>query len=83
MFTSGVAPREFAYPPLVIGESEKVGYRELMQCIETGETPTSSGEDGMKALEIVVGFHLSSQSGGGPVALPIPGPDRGFEMELH
>ena len=58
-----------------------LGYRELMDCIETGGTPTSSGEDGMKALEIVVGFHLSSLAGGSPVALPIPEADRGFKMD--
>ena len=78
-----VITRTLDTPPLVIGESEMLGYRELMDCIESGGTPTSSGEDGMKALEIVVGFHLSSLAGGSPVALPIPEADRGFKMTLH
>ena len=78
-----VRPRTLDTPELVIGESEMIGYRELMECIESGGTPTSSGEDGMKALEMVVGFHLSSQAGGSPVALPIPEADRGFELNLH
>ena len=78
-----VTPRELETPPLVIGESEKNGYRELMQCIEQGGPSTSSGEDGRMALEVVVGFHLSSQAGGAPVALPIPERDRGFKLDLH
>ena len=80
---STVRSRTLDTPPLVLGESEKIGYLELMDCIESGATPTSSGEDGMKALEIVVGFHLSSQAGGSPVALPIPAAERGFQMDLH
>ena len=78
-----VRPQTLDTPELVIGESEMIGYRELMECIESGGTPTSSGEDGMKALEMVVGFHLSSQAGGSPVALPIPEADRGFKLNLH
>jgi predicted dehydrogenase len=81
--TSTVKPRELDVPPLVVGEAEKIGYRELMDCIQTGALSTSSGEDGMKALEIVVGFHLSSQADGAPVALPIPEEHRGFKMDLH
>ena len=78
-----VTTRTLETPPLVIGDAEKNGYLELMECIESGATPTSSGEDGMKALEIVVGLHLSSQAGGSPVALPIPDADRGFKLDLH
>ena len=82
---SGLAatPRDLGAPPVVEDEGEKNGYRELMECMESGGTPTSSGEDGMKALEIVVAFHLSSEAGGSPVALPISGPDRALKLDLH
>ena len=82
---SGLAttPRDLGAPPVIEDQGEKNGYRELMQCMESGGTPTSSGEHGMKALEIVVAFHLSSERGGAPVALPITGSDRELKLDLH
>jgi predicted dehydrogenase len=80
---STLTPRDLGTPPVVAGEAETNGYRELVDCIRTGRPSTSSGEDGLMALEIVVAFHLSSEAGGSPVALPIPTKDRGYEMQLN
>jgi predicted dehydrogenase len=67
------ARREFPQSgPDASGEPERRGFRELLECIETEATPTSSGEDGRMALETIVAFHLSSDAGVRPVSLPLP-----------
>tara|TARA_B100000686_G_C16748944_1_gene951244 strand:- start:740 stop:1843 length:1104 start_codon:yes stop_codon:yes gene_type:complete len=62
------------------GEAEQNGYRELLKCIETGQEPTSSGEDGRLAMEIIVAFHLSNEDGGRPVSLPLSGPELDYTL---
>jgi predicted dehydrogenase len=65
------------------GEAEREGYRHLIHCIETGERPVSSGEDGRLALEIVVAFHLSSDAGTRPVAWPLPAAARDYHLVIR
>lgn len=65
------------------GEPEQGGYRELIHCIETGATPTSTGADGRVALETIVAFHLSSDAGMQPVALPLPIEARNYTLTIH
>ena len=66
-----LTPRPFPLPPYVDDHAEAGGYTELLKCIETGATPTSSGEDGRVALETIVAFHRSSAAGMRPVRLPL------------
>ena len=78
------ARREF--PPLlayVDGVAERDGFRELLACIETGQRPTSSGEDGRAALETIVAFHLLSDAGMRPVTLPLPDAVRSYQITIH
>lgn len=44
---------------------------ELITCIEAGSAPSCTGEDGRKALEIALAFHLSHREGGEKVELPL------------
>ena len=44
---------------------------ELVECIEHDRTPSCSGEDGRKALEIALAFHVSHRKGGAKVELPL------------
>jgi predicted dehydrogenase len=76
--------RDFPQPaPETDGASEQRGYRELLSCIETGATTTSSGEDGRLALETIVAFHLSSDAGVKPISLPLPASANDYELSIH
>jgi predicted dehydrogenase len=78
------ARRDFpALPPYVAGVDEQAGYRELLHCIETGAAPTSTGEDGRRALEVIVAFHLSSDAGMRPVSLPLPASARDYKLTIR
>lgn len=78
------ARREFAQNGLEAdGESEQRGYQELLDCIETGKRPTSTGEDGRLALETIVAFHLSSDAGMTPVSLPLPPSANDYHLDIH
>jgi len=53
---------------------------EIVHCLDTGAAPSSSGEDGRAALEIILGFHVSDRQGGAWVELPLTGADRDLEV---
>ncbi len=55
---------------------------EIVRCLDGDATPTSTGEDGRAALEIIVGFHVSDRLHGRWVDLPIDGPDRELEVKI-
>jgi predicted dehydrogenase len=55
---------------------------EIVACLETGAAPTSSGEDGRAALEVIVGFHASDRRQGQWVSLPLAGADRDLEVRI-
>ena len=44
---------------------------DLVTCIEEGTAPACAGEDGRKALEIALAFHVSHREGGAKVELPL------------
>lgn len=44
---------------------------EIVNALETGATPKSSGDDGYKAMEIVFAVYESAFLGGAPVTLPL------------
>jgi predicted dehydrogenase len=44
---------------------------ELVQCIETGATPSSPGEDGVASLEMVMGVYESQRQNNRLVSLPL------------
>ena len=54
---------------------------DIVKSLMSGEPPSvSTGEDGMAAMEMVIGFHVSSKLNGQWVPLPITGADRDLEV---
>ena len=45
--------------------------RELVHCMETGDTPSSPGEDGIASLEMVMAIYESQRQGNQPVTFPL------------
>lgn len=48
--------------------------KDLVHCLETGDTPRCTGEDGRGALEVIMGFYESERRGHGKVMLPLNDP---------
>jgi hypothetical protein len=44
---------------------------ELVDCVRTGRESTSSGEDGLAALEAINAVYLSGRRGGCRIVLPL------------
>jgi predicted dehydrogenase len=61
-------PRPF--PPVPTTSSIGDAVAELVRCIETSETPSSPGADGVASLEMVMGVY-ASQRQGQPVRFPL------------
>ncbi len=55
---------------------------EIVDCLDTGSPPSSSGEDGRQALEMIMGFHASAGRGVAGVELPLSGADREIRVEI-
>jgi len=66
-------PAEPIKPPML------AAVEDLVESIEQGCAPVSSGEDGRAALEIGLAFHKSSQEGMARVSLPLT--DKGLRVE--
>lgn len=47
------------------------GVAHILDCLEHGTSPLSSGLDGRRALEIICGLHESAAAGGSRVSLPL------------
>lgn len=47
------------------------GVKHILECIEDNKETLSSGEDGKKALELIIAFHLSAKNGGERISLPL------------
>ena len=62
--------------------SLELGVRNIVECLAAGKTPASTGEDGLAALEIIIGFHVSDRDQGRWVSLPIADPDRDLEVHI-
>lgn len=52
----------------------------MVRCLTEGEEPISTGADGIAALEVIVGFHVSSLHNGQEVKIPIAGEGRELEV---
>lgn len=64
-----LTPEPFpAAPP---ASSVQRAITELVTCIETGASPSSTGEDGVASLEMVMAIYESQRRGNTPVALPL------------
>lgn len=56
------------------------GVQDIVECLLHAKMPISSAEDGIAALEVIIGFHLSNRRQGQLVALPIRAEDRNLEV---
>ncbi len=59
-----------------------LGVQDIVQCLIGGGQPASTGEDGLAALEIIIGFHASDRLQAQWVPLPISGADRELEVRI-
>lgn len=62
-------PEPFPAQPTTSSILEAV--RELVHCMETGNTPSSPGEDGIASLEMVMAIYESQRRGNQPVNFPL------------
>ena len=60
-----------AFPALSTTSSILEAMRELVNCMETGATPSSRGEDGIASLEMVMAIYESQRRGNQPVSFPL------------
>ena len=63
--------RYFFPRPQKIESSGVRAVRDLVQCIESGKEPNSSGDDGLHDLEVAIALRESHRQGGRRVDLPI------------
>ena len=56
--------------------------QDVVTCLSQGGRSASPGEDGLAALEIIIGFHASHSLGGQWVSLPITGPARDLAVSI-
>ncbi|MBI4309496.1 MAG: Gfo/Idh/MocA family oxidoreductase [Candidatus Omnitrophica bacterium] len=68
------APIVFSRPAMF-----KNAVNNIIDCLNTKAQPVCSGDDGVKALEIISAFHLSAQAGNKTVGLPLK--DRTYTIE--
>ncbi len=55
---------------------------DIVNCLLHGGKPACTGEDGLMALEIIIGFHISDKEGGRWVNLPVCGKERNLEVTI-
>jgi len=66
--------------PEVSVNSLELAVQDIVNCLTTGGEPAGTGEDGLAALEIIIGFHVSDRLRGQRVPLPLKGEDRDIEV---
>jgi predicted dehydrogenase len=72
--------QSFACPPGTVTLRNAVD--EVVRWLDAGGAFSSSGEDGLADLEIIMGFHASHLRGGQRVDLPLSGADRDLEVTI-
>ncbi|MCX7705499.1 MAG: Gfo/Idh/MocA family oxidoreductase [bacterium] len=55
---------------------------DIVNCLIYGGQPACTGKDGLMALEIIIGFHVSDRQKGRWVDIPLSGKDREFEVMI-
>jgi len=69
-------------PPPDGPSSMELAVRDIVKCLTDGGRPACTGEDGLAALEIIIGIHVSDRLRGQWVDLPISGSDRELEVKI-
>lgn len=60
----------------------KLAVDEIVSALDGGPPVTSTGEDGLVALEVIIGFHASDRRQGQWVELPLTGEDRRIAVQI-
>jgi hypothetical protein len=60
----------------------KLAVDEIVSALDGGTPVTSTGEDGLAALEVIIGFHASDRRQGQWADLPLTGEDREIEVPI-
>lgn len=55
---------------------------DIVRCLTHDQRPASTGGDGLAALEMIIGFHVSDQLRGQRISLPIAGRNRELEVRI-
>lgn len=66
-------PTDLPFPADARHEFMLFGVAHIVDCLETGRAPVSTGEDGRAALEIISAVRASAAAGGQRVSLPLTG----------
>lgn len=74
-----LVPVEFPAVPAGARSPWVAAVEELVDCVQTGRESTSSGADGLAALEAITAIYRSGRRGGCRVALPLAADDGGGE----
>jgi UDP-N-acetylglucosamine 3-dehydrogenase len=75
------APRKLDYPADGSNSLTRA-VADLVTCLESDGRPRCTGEDGLAALEIIIGFHASSRRNGQWIPLPLAGEDRSIDVPI-
>lgn len=67
LYTSGKNPID----KKIIRQPMLDGVKHLVKCLKNKEEPISSGEDGLKSLELICAFHESAKKDGAKINLPL------------
>lgn len=68
--------------PKIQNGSLSLAVQDIVKCLISGEQPSSTGKDGLAALEMIIGFHVSDRLRGQWVPLPIRDADRQLEVRI-
>ncbi len=79
----GTAMRQFPVPAR--GQYPMLAAVDEIVRVLDGTAPgaRSTGQDGVAALEMVIGFHVSDREGSCPIKLPLRGRDRELEVKIR
>ena len=84
--TAVVEPRQGNARTISAPESKftsmDLAVQDIVRCLIDVGKPASTGEDGVAALEVIIGFHISDRLRGQWVQLPIKGEDRELEVPI-
>lgn len=75
-------PTRLVSAPADQPNSMELAVVDIVNCLNGGGAPASTGEEGLAALEMIVGFHVSDRRRGQWVSLPISGADRELEVRI-
>jgi hypothetical protein len=81
-FTLWTGETETVPAPAERSSSLDLAVADIVECLLSGRPPASTGEDGLAALEMIIGFHASYREQGRWIPLPLRGADRELNVAI-